>query len=92
MKYAGLLILTVLLFGCAGSNHADDSKSVNGKSKKLALIVGIDNFKEVRPLLHGCVNDARDMADLVRSASAPGLKGRIRDYLAAQQRQRQTKG
>lgn len=32
--------------------------------------------------------DAEDMADLVRSASAPGLKDRIREYLAAQQRQR----
>jgi enoyl-CoA hydratase/carnithine racemase len=32
--------------------------------------------------------DAQDMADLVRSASAPGLKDRIREFLAAQQRQR----
>lgn len=32
--------------------------------------------------------DAADMADLVRSASAPGLKDRICAYLAAQKRQR----
>jgi enoyl-CoA hydratase/carnithine racemase len=36
----------------------------------------------------GSDTDAADMADLVRSASAPGLKDRIRAYLAAQERQR----
>ena len=44
-----------------------------------------------RAALYGVLDpgtDAADMADLVRSASAPGLKDRIREYLAAQERQR----
>jgi len=44
-----------------------------------------------RALLYAALDggtDAADMADLVRSASAPGLKDRIREYLAAQQRER----
>lgn len=40
-----------------------------------------------RALLHRALNDGAhdaDLADLVRSAAAPGLKDRIRSYLAAQ--------
>ena len=47
-----------------------------------------------RAALYGVLDpgtDAADMADLVRSASAPGLKDRIRAYLAEQQRQRAAK-
>ncbi|HET9652792.1 MAG TPA: enoyl-CoA hydratase/isomerase family protein [Usitatibacter sp.] len=44
---------------------------------------------EARARLYGAVRgdtDDADLADLVRSASAPGLKERIRQYLAAQRR------
>src|SRR5690242_18457170 len=49
----------------SGPSASDTRPVAGGKAKKLALLVGINNYKNFKRL-EGCVTDARNMENLLR--------------------------
>jgi enoyl-CoA hydratase/carnithine racemase len=68
---------------------ADEWPAIRGEALATARLLPAPGREALYRTLEGGTADA-DLADLVRSAAAPGIKERIRAYLAAQQAPRRT--